>query len=103
MLFVAKDNPRVEVRHQEIVGPPDLVVEVASPSTAGCDRHQKQDTFARAGVPEYWIPDPILLTIEILRLGEDGKYVSLGVFSGQQKLPTVVLAGLPYSVEKLLS
>ncbi len=51
-----------------IIGAPDLVVEVASPGTAGFDRRQKQDAYAFAGIPEYWIVDPASHTIELLVL-----------------------------------
>jgi Uncharacterized protein conserved in cyanobacteria, COG4636 len=35
-----------------IIGAPDLVVEILSPGTAGYDRREKQDAYARAGVGE---------------------------------------------------
>jgi len=44
---------------------PDLAVEVLSPSTAGVDRGRKMRMFARYGVPEYWIVDPVARQIEI--------------------------------------
>lgn len=47
---------------------PDLVVEVLSRSTEATDRGKKLQTFARFGVPEYWIVDPRAPTIEVLRL-----------------------------------
>lgn len=47
---------------------PDLVVEVLSPSTEATDRGKKLQTFARFGVPEYWIVDPRVAMIEVLRL-----------------------------------
>ncbi|MDE0001450.1 MAG: Uma2 family endonuclease [Rhodospirillaceae bacterium] len=37
---------------------PDIVVEVLSPSTAAVNRGRKMRTFARYGVPEYWIVEP---------------------------------------------
>ena len=38
---------------------PDVAVEVLSPSTASIDRGRKMRMFARYGVPEYWIVDPV--------------------------------------------
>ena len=53
--------------------PPDLVVEVLSPSTRGTDQVRKMALYAKSGVPEYWIADPDRrsLTIHVL---EDGQY-----------------------------
>jgi Uma2 family endonuclease len=36
-----------------IEGPPDVVVEILSPSTAAKDRGKKMDIYAHYGVPEY--------------------------------------------------
>ena len=38
---------------------PDFVMEVASPSTYRTDLGDKRDTYARIGVSEYWLYDPI--------------------------------------------
>jgi len=83
-----------------IVGPPDLVVEVTSPGTAGYDRREKQDAYARAGVPEYWIADPHAQTVEVLILEADA-YRSQGVFRGQARLPSRVIAAFPVPVAQL--
>jgi Uma2 family endonuclease len=85
-----------------IVGVPDLVIEIASPGTAGYDRREKQDTYARAGVPEYWIADPYARTVELL-IFEDGGYRSLGVFQGKATLPSRVVPGLPVRVEQFVA
>jgi Uncharacterized protein conserved in cyanobacteria, COG4636 len=81
-----------------IIGAPDLVVEILSPGTAGYDRREKQDAYARAGVGEYWIVDPGAQTVELLTL-EQGGYRSHGVFRGQARLPSSVVT-LPVPVER---
>jgi len=85
-----------------IVGAPDLVVEIASPGTAGYDRRTKQDAYARARVPEYWIADPAARTIEALWL-EGDHYVSAGVFAGDSTLPAGVLPALPVPVSEFFA
>jgi Uma2 family endonuclease len=52
------------VSERGIEGPPALVIEVLSPSTASTDRGPKQEIYARHGVPYYWIVDPDTRTIE---------------------------------------
>ena len=85
-----------------IVGSPDLLVEIASPSTAGYDRREKQDAYARAGVPEYWIADPAARTVEVLRL-EGGAYRLVGVFQGAATLPSQTVPELPVRVEQFFA
>ncbi|MGD1276365.1 MAG: Uma2 family endonuclease [Tepidisphaeraceae bacterium] len=58
-------------------GPPDLAVEVISPSSVQIDRADKFAQYRDAGVAHYWIVDPDSRTIEAWRL-EQGKYVSSG-------------------------
>src|SRR5712692_1862389 len=82
------------VQEKKIVGAPDLVVEVASKSTAAYDRLTKHDAYARAGIAEYWMVKPASRTVEVMVL-EDGEYRSLGVFEGQATLPSRVAPGLP--------
>ncbi len=84
---------------KKIIGAPDLVVEIASPSTAAFDRLTKYDIYARTGVVEYWIVKPTNRTVEVLVL-ESGEYRSPGSFSGQATLPSRVIPGLPVRVEQ---
>jgi len=46
-------------------GTPELVVEVASPSTRGRDETIKRRLYERCGVDEYWVLDP---EIDVIRL-----------------------------------
>lgn len=47
---------------------PDWVCEVISPSTARLDRTKKLRVYAREGVRHCWIVDPVLRTLDVLRL-----------------------------------
>ena len=76
-----------------IIGAPDLVVEVVSPGTAAYDRLSKYDAYAHAGVPEYWIANPLKRTVEVLVL-KNGRYNSLGVFEGSNSLPSKIVPGI---------
>ncbi|MGH9315470.1 MAG: Uma2 family endonuclease [Vicinamibacterales bacterium] len=51
---------------------PDLAVEILSPSTAATDRGRKMQMFARYGVREYWIIDPVAERLEIHTLAPGG-------------------------------
>ncbi|HIK09153.1 MAG TPA: Uma2 family endonuclease [Oscillatoriaceae cyanobacterium M33_DOE_052] len=50
--------------------PPLLVVEVVSPESVNRDYRYKRSEYAAVGIPEYWIIDPILKKISVLRLDE---------------------------------
>ncbi len=78
------------VTKSHIVGAPDVAIEISSPGTATYDRREKYDLYARAGVQEYWLVDPVAQVIEVLSL-EDGEYQSLGVFEDQNTLISKVV------------
>lgn len=47
-----------KIKRWGIMGAPDFVVEVLSPSTGRKDRHKKLAKYLNAGVREYWLIDP---------------------------------------------
>ena len=103
VLVVLKAN-KYKLEPGKLVGAPDLVVEVASPATAGYDRTKKQEAYARAGVPEYWIADAAARTVELLTLEQTtNTYRSLGVFFGKAILPSQIVPQLPVEVAQFFS
>jgi len=69
ILFVRSGRDDV-LTDRGIEGPPDLVVEVLSPSTEARDRGIKLDRYRFFDVPEYWVIDPDERIIEVWRLAE---------------------------------
>jgi Uma2 family endonuclease len=70
IVFLRNEHKHYKAR-RGIEGPPDLVVEVLSRSTASQDRGIKRERYAHFGVPEYWIIDPDRRRVDVYRLQED--------------------------------
>lgn len=68
LLFFTKE--RQHLLHPERVTrvPPDLAIEILSPSTAGNDRGRKMQLLARHGVRECWLVDPKAARVEVYGL-----------------------------------
>jgi Uma2 family endonuclease len=69
LLFVRRDRLDVIEPDRGVLGPPDLVVEILSPSNRAYDRNLKRRRYQAAGVPEVWIVDADEDTIEVWRPG----------------------------------
>ena len=80
--------------------PPDLCVEVLSPSTEVSDRGKKMQMFARYGVAEYWIVDPRGGSIEIYEL-EAGRYVQRLTASREDVVVSRTLPGCSFRAQSL--
>ncbi len=81
--------------------PPLLVVEVVSPESVQRDYRYKRSEYAAAEIPEYWIVDPILNQVSVLRLDE-GLYEET-VFTGNQKIVSQIFPELTLTVEQILA
>ena len=57
LIFVTTSHQNI-VGEDHVDGPPDLVVEVLSDATRRRDLGAKLRTYARYGVPFYWVADP---------------------------------------------
>lgn len=99
ILFVAAGRqPIITARACE--GPPDLVVEVLSPSTAGRDLALKRERYARFGVREYWLVDPVARSIEVLTW-QEGAFHSQGIYAGDMSPVSAVLPGFIFRTDNI--
>lgn len=96
----------IEHRHRlgdrYVEGPPDIVVEVSSPSTRRLDLVRKRRQYERFGVPEYWFVDLDADRIEAYVL-EGASYASRAVAERGHTVRSMVLAGLAVEVDQALS
>jgi len=92
LIFIRSDRLHI-YRDNPVQGPPDLVVEVISPTSRVRDTVRKARIYAAALVPEYWMPDPVerRFGMQVLR---DECYEEVAPWSGTLRstvLPDLVL------------
>jgi Uma2 family endonuclease len=73
VFFIKKEREKIIEWDGPVWGSPDLIVEIISKGTGKSDRIGKFQLYERFGVPEYWIVDPSIQTIEVFEL-INGKY-----------------------------
>ena len=90
-ILVVCDEKKLE-GGKGVIGAPDLIIEILSPSSARHDRVTKFKLYMRSGVREYWIvnPDEKTLMANVLR---DGRYMTLLYFEHDTEVPVEVLDG----------
>src|SRR5690625_1307514 len=73
IVFISNER-RDMIEEDGLHGPPDLVVEILSPTTAKYDLEEKKDVYERRGIQEYWIVDPATKSVQGFILNEEGQY-----------------------------
>jgi Uma2 family endonuclease len=80
----------------------DLVVEIVSPDKPERDVEDKPLDYAGAGIPEYWIVNPIDETINVLTLAGEA-YATHGVFRRGEQATSALLAGFAVDVNAVFA
>jgi len=91
-LLVVCDSSKLDERGCN--GPPDLIIEITSPSTGKNDLTIKFDLYQRHGVKEYWIVHPAEQTLMVFKLLENGMYSAPGRFGGSDQVDVPLLGEL---------
>jgi Uma2 family endonuclease len=100
IVFVAKPNLKM-LRKKGIVGSPDLVVEIISPSSIQRDRYEKKELYEKFTIAEYWLVDIPNRSIEIMSL-DNTKYSLFSFACGKGKVKSKVLAGLEIEISDII-
>ena len=97
LLVTDADDPRC--RNDYWLGA-DLVMEVVSPDNPDRDLIDKREDYAEAGIPEYWIANPIAGALTVLVL-LDGEYGEHGVFRPGEQADSPGLPGFSVDVREM--
>jgi Uma2 family endonuclease len=76
LIYISNDNLSI-MKNEKVMGAPDLLVEILSPSTGARDKVRKKELYARFGVQEYWIVDPVHSAVDQFVLIESGNRYAL--------------------------
>lgn len=90
------------VTNKGIEGPPEIIIEVISPSNVYTDRNQKKKSYLAFGVKEYWIVDPANKTIEIYT-PESGLDSPLLYLAEEGQISSKVLPHLTFNVSEIFN
>ncbi len=97
MLYSAEHWDRVAKQHGK---PPDLVVEVLSPSTEKTDTDEKLAEYARASIPEYWVVSVGMPHVRQYVL-EEGQYRLNAEWGAGETVRAVALPELEVVVDEI--
>ena len=95
-------NSICKVERKRLVGAPDLIVEVLSPSTAKLDKTTKFSLYEKHGSLEYWLVDPEYTQIEVWKRGTNG-FERQGVYGVGDTFESAALGGKQVDVTPIFA
>lgn len=96
LLFVSRERSAI-LAGRDVQGPPDLVVEIISPSSTSRDRIVKKRLYERFGVREYWLVDPAGRRIDVFLL-EGREYRLTATAAGSGAISSSVIPGFSIDI-----
>ena len=96
LLVVCDEN---KIDEKGIIGVPDLIIEIISPSSVQIDTMLKFNKYLKAGVKEYWIVDPENKLVIVNTLDKDN-YISK-TYEENDIIHSKVLVGLEIKLSEV--
>lgn len=97
-LFVVCNPDQYE--GNKLLGAPELVIEVLSPSNPQNDKIYKLNQYEKSGVQEYWIVDPNYQIVEVYLL-EDSRLRLNRAYSGDEEVSVHLFKDLTINLEQI--
>lgn len=103
VFFVSKDRDFIlDEREGVVIGTPDLIIEIISPSSVQRDRYQKKGLYERFAVREFWLVDPQNRSIEIFTLSQNQYCLHAFADETGALVSSLVLPGLEISATAII-
>src|SRR3954447_5721414 len=102
LVFVSNEKKTI-ITNNGIMGIPDVIIEIISPTSIIRDRIEKKNLYEKMSVPEFWLVDPQYEAIEIYKL-QNNRYELLSAattFEGELK--SALFEGLTISLPDIFS
>ena len=102
-VFVVCDKSKFEIGGRGIIGAPDFIIEVLSPSSAKYDLVIKKRLYQEYGVREYWVANPEIKVVMTYVLIDGIGYVSRSYGEQDTTVPVEILDGCTIDLTKVFS
>ena len=103
IFFVSNKNKKIlDYKEGVVIGVPDLIVEILSPSTMGKDRFDKKKAYKEAGVLEYWLVDPNNRAVEVYE-NKKGQFENFSFAAEKGVIKSKILKGFEIDVNDIFA
>jgi Uma2 family endonuclease len=102
LVYISNERMRY-LTSKNLQGPPDLVIEIPSPSTARRDQELKRDLYERVGVQEYWLVDPVRDVINVYRAESGGTFAAPVEYARTAILASLLFPGLELALDRVFA
>lgn len=99
ILFVSNERRDI-IKEAAIIGSPDLVIEIVSPSSASYDTIEKREVYEKYGVKEYWLVFPQEKAVEVLTI-EKGIYKEFCKAKKTGIVKSNIIGGLTVEIKEI--
>ena len=97
LMFISNERADIMEIDARVIGGPDLVVEIHSPSNTQAYVESKLADYARINVLECWMVAPESRTVEVLRQ-ESGEWRRVYILGEGERIESAVLPGLELDI-----
>jgi Uma2 family endonuclease len=99
--LVLVHRKRIEIlSNRGVVGAPDLVIEITSPSTLKRDKMELH-SYSKYAIPEYWIVEPKAAILEQY-IQEEGQYRLTDIFQENEQVTSPNITCINFSMAEIM-